>query len=190
LILRRRLIKLLFATLPAYQVLGVSSVFGNSNVTDDDHILAVLINTLRSLNNHVCEKAADKLEKRVHSFNSYTLHLRFGMLDSLDAKKISEALKSVHQNHNIRLTSFSVSYNPTLGQDGAKSILSSLPKNIGELGMVGCNLSDVTGSYIIEFIRKSKKLNMICIEENNFSQKMKDKILNLRQQKTGCTIIV
>jgi len=88
LILRRRLIKLLFATLPAYQVLGVSSVFGNSNVTDDDHILAVLINTLRSLNNHACEKAADKLEKRVHSFNSYTLHLRYGMLDSLDVKKL------------------------------------------------------------------------------------------------------
>jgi len=190
LILRRRLIKLLFATLPAYQVLGVSSVFGNSNVTDEDHILAGLIHTLRSLNNHVCEKAADKLEKRIHSFNSYTLNLRYGMLDSLDAKKISEALKSVYQNHNIRLTSFSVSYNPTLGQDGAKSILSSLPKNIGELGMVGCNLSDVTGSYFIEFIRKSKNLNMICIEENNFSQKMKDKILNLRQQKTGCTIIV
>jgi hypothetical protein len=83
-----------------------------------------------------------------------------------------------------------VSYNPTLGQDGAQSILSSLPKNIGELGMVGCNLSDVTGSYFIELIQKSKNLNMICIEENNFSQKMKDKILNLSQQKTGCTIIV
>ena len=83
-----------------------------------------------------------------------------------------------------------MSYNPTLGQDDAKSILSSLSENIGELGMLGCNLSDITGPYFIEFIRTPENLNMICIEENNFSQKKKDKILNLNQQKTGYTIIV
>jgi len=112
------------------------------------------------------------------------------MLNSSDAKKISEALKSARQNHNIRLMSFSVSYNPSLGSIGAESILTSLPKDVEMLGMVGCDLDDNTGEHLIEYTQKSKNLSMVCVEGNNFSQRIKDKIHSLRQQKTGCTILI
>jgi hypothetical protein len=170
--------------------LGVSSVLGNSNLTDDRNYFVVLIKTLRALKKPVCEKVADKLEKQVQNFSFYDLHIRNAMLNGSDAKKMSEALKWFHQSYKLRLMSFSISYNPSIGQIGAVSILTSLPKDIEVLGMVACNLSDDTGQHLIEYMQKAKNLSMVCVEENNFSKNMKDKILNLRQQKTGCTIIV
>ena len=155
----------------------------------DDNVLDVLIKTLRSLQKPVCERVADRLEKQVHTFNSYDLLLRSGTLNPSDAKKICEALKRVHQNHNILLKSFSVSYNPAIGSDGATAILSSLPKDIQELGMVGCGLGDDIGERLVEYIQQGKNLVMVCVEENFFSQKLKDAILDLKQQKTNCTII-
>jgi hypothetical protein len=168
--------------------LGASSLFGNRNVTDDDHILAVLINTLRFLNNHVCEKAADKLEKRVHSFNSYTLHLRYGMLDSLDAKKISEALKSVHQNHNIRLTSFSVSYNTNLGHEGVLMLIKNLPKTITELGLVQSGISDKSAEALINWTTNAKQLRWLCVEKNTFSDTIKDRFRKLGQERSDLLV--
>ena len=90
---RRHFIKFLSAILPAYQFLGAHSALGNSNMIDGDNALDVLIKTLRSLQKPVCEKVADRLERQVHTFNSYDLHLRSGTLNPSDAKKIGEALK-------------------------------------------------------------------------------------------------
>jgi hypothetical protein len=42
----------------------------------------------------------------------------------------------VHQNNNVLLKSFSVSYSPTIGSNGAAIILNSLPKDVEELGIV------------------------------------------------------
>ena len=77
-----------------------------------------------------------------------------------------------------------------IGVAGAAAILIALPKHIEELGMVGCDLDDRTGSHLIKFIKQSKYLKMVCVEENNFSQKMRAKIKNLRKQQSKCTIIV
>jgi len=176
--------------LPAYQFLGAPLALGNSNMIDGDNSLGALIKTLRSLQKSICAKVADRLKKQLNTFNSYDLHLRSCMLNPSDAKKIGEALRSVHQNHDILLKSFSVSYNPTIGSSGAMAILSSLKKNIEELEMVGCNLGDETGKHLVEYILQSENLATVCVEENNFSQKLKDEILDLKQQTPDCKIIV
>ena len=87
----------------------------------------------------------------------------------------------LHQNHNIRLKSFSVSYNPRISSAGAAAILIALPKHIEELGMVGSDLDDRTGSHLIKFIKQSKYLKMVYVEENNFSQKMRARIKDLKK---------
>jgi hypothetical protein len=71
----------------------------------------------------------------------------------------------MYLNHAILLKSFSESYNPTNGSSGAMAILSSLIKNIEELGMVWWYLSDETGKNVVKFILLSKKLIMVCVEK-------------------------
>jgi hypothetical protein len=180
---RRHFIKLFSIILPTCYFFGVASVLANGNLRN-------LIDALRSLKKPVCDEAANRIEKWVQTSNFYNLHLRSAMLSTSDAKKIADALKSIHQNQNIQLKSFSVSYNPTLGLSGAASILSSLPLDVEELGMVGCDLGDETGKHLVDYIRRAKNLVMVCVEKNNFSQKLKDEILDLRRQKNNCTIIV
>jgi hypothetical protein len=181
---RRSFLKAISVILPASQIFRFLPAWGSNSA------LAPLINTLRSLKNPVCMEAADLLESQFQRENLYVLHLRHGMLSEPDAKIIGGSLKLLHQNHNIRLKSLSVSYNPKIGSEGAAAILIALPKHIEELGMVGCDLDDRTGSHLIRFIKQSKYLKMVCVEENNFSQKMRAKIKNLRKQQSKCTIIV
>jgi hypothetical protein len=66
-----------------------------------------------------------------------------------------------------------VSYNPAIGSDGATAILSSLPKDIQELGMVGCGLGDDIGERLVEYIQQGKNLVMVCVEENFFHKNLK-----------------
>ena len=51
----------------------------------------------------------------------------------------------------------------------AQALLSSLPKNVNEFGMVGCQLGDDVSESLIRFIASSINLKMICVEDNLFS---------------------
>ena len=152
--------------------------------------LNAMIEALRSLKNPVCEAAADTLENYFQRTSFYDLHLRHGMLSESDARIISTSLTLVHKKHNIQLKSFSVSYNPNIKSTGAAAILIALPEHVKELGMVGCNLNDEAGPYLIEFIKRAKYLKMVCVEQNGFSTKMKEKISDLKEHNTECKIIV
>ena len=145
---------------------------------------------MRSLKNPVCEKAAGIIESQFKKGNPYVLHLRDAMLSEIDAKIISGSIQLLQKNRNIRLKSVSVSHNPKIGAGGAIAILGALPKHIEELGMVGCNLDDSIGSHIIKFINQSKSLKLVCVEDNNFSQKMRLTIGDLKKRKAKCTIVV
>jgi len=52
-------------------------------------------------------------------------------------------------------------------------IAKKLPSSIGEIGLVDCGIGDKGGAEILNWMKKSHKLQMICIEQNNFSDKMK-----------------
>ena len=184
LIKRRSFLKAISIIIPTSQIFRFFPAWGSNDV------IAPLTKILRSLKNPVCEKAARIIENRYKKGNLYVLHLRHAMLSESDAKIISGSIQLLHKNHDIRLKSFSLSYNPNIGAEGATAILSSLPEHIEELGLVGCNLDDRIGSHIIKFIKQSKYLKLVCIEDNNFSREMRLTIADLKSQNEDCTIIV
>ena len=69
--------------------------------------------------------------------------------------------------------SFGVSYNPDIGGLGDGKLLTALPNDTMELGLVGCNLGDNASTHIVAFIQRSKRLRMVCVEDNHFSKRVK-----------------
>lgn len=60
-----------------------------------------------------------------------------------------------------------------IGDEGAIFLAKNLAGSIQEIGLVNCGITDKGGSEILNWIKDSPHLRMICIEENNFSSKLK-----------------
>ena len=103
---------------------------------------------------------------------------------------IAEALSATHHNHHFRLVSFSVSYNPNISGLGVGKLLNALPDDTTELGLVGCNLGDSALTHIVVFIQRSKRLRMVCVEDNHFSNRIKVLIRGSTKHLFGCITIV
>ena len=149
-----------------------------------------LIKNLRNIKKSVFLKEADRLVKNYNQSRFYNLHLRNAKIDFYDAELIAFSLKKIHQNQQIILNSFSISFNPTLNSDGLKLLLNSLPDHIHSLGLVACNFDDAAGKLIMSFLSRSKNLKMVCIEDNNFSNSMKINIKASALHLIDCTMIV
>ena len=149
-----------------------------------------LIDVLRSIGKPVCVETAGSLSDKNAADNSYSLHLRNAALNSEDAGQIGLSMKEVHARHDIRLDSFSASYNKGLGKRGVVHLLTNLPDHVGELGLVGCNLNDASASLIVDFMSRSQSLRMICVENNNFSASAKADITKAGAKLDGCVTIV
>ena len=52
-------------------------------------------------------------------------------------------------------------------------LMKNLPKSICEIGLVNCGISDIGGIEILQCMLNSPNLQMICMEQNNFSEKLK-----------------
>ena len=149
-----------------------------------------LIKNLRNIKKSVFLKEADRLVKNYNQSKFYNLHLRNAKIDVYDAELIAFSLKKIHQNQQIILNSFSISFNLTLNSDGLKLLLNSLPDHIHSLGLVACNFDDAAGKLIMSFLSRSKNLKMVCIEDNNFSNSMKINIKASALHLIDCTMIV
>ena len=90
-------------------------------------IISYLTNALRSINNPVCEKAADDLLSLKNNKSDYDLHLRNADLNYNEIKLIAEAIKTVHLKGEPLLRSFSMSYNQHLGDEGVLILVKTLP---------------------------------------------------------------
>ena len=88
-----------------------------------------LIKGLRDTQNLICIREADRLEK-IKNNNNYYLHLRSAGINSCNAQLIANSLRKTHQNYQLFLNSFSISYNTSLNHKGLKVILESLPGHI------------------------------------------------------------
>ena len=73
------------------------------------------------------------------------------------------------------ITSISFSYNPLIGDLGTTALIKSLPSSIREIGCVGCGIGDIGGKEILSWMQTSTHLQMICMEQNNFSDTLKTK---------------
>ena len=138
--------------------------------------LAALTKALRETGHAVCIDAADRLERSLAP--DFNLHLRSAGLIPTDAAVIAEALAQFDQDSPC-LRSFSVSYNPTLGDVGVKVLLAALPATVNELGMVGCELSDDSGQTLLEWAKQADGLRMMCVEGNRYSEQMRGRLSQL-----------
>lgn len=77
------------------------------------------------------------------------------------------------KEHSPSITSISFSYNPYFGDEGVIIFVKNLPLSIQKIGLVDCGLSNKGGSALLKWIKQAPNLKMICIEQNNFSQKLK-----------------
>ena len=86
--------------------------------------------------------------------------------------------------------SFSMSYNPDIGDLGIGEVLNALPDDTTELGLVGCELDDSASTHIVEFIQRSKTLQMVCVEDNKFSTDAKIFIRGSTKHLPACVTIL
>jgi hypothetical protein len=148
-----------------------------------------LIQALIDIGSPASTALAKRLEQHLQVSNSYDLHLRNGSLGPVDVEILASGLESAHLDENLSLHSFSLSFNPEIGLMGSQAILRALPHHIIEIGLVGCNLGDQSVPALISFFKKSTRLKMVCIEDNQFSRSSKVEMKNALSHLPGCVFI-
>jgi len=86
---------------------------------------------------------------------------------------IADILEQEKGANDDFIKSISFSYNNLIGDIGATVLARSLPSSICEIGLVDCGIGDKGGTEMLNWIKTSPKLKMICIEQNNFSDRLK-----------------
>ena len=153
-------------------------------------IISYLINALRSINKPVCEKAADNLQSLKDNKSNYDLHLRNADLNYNEIKLIAEAIKTVHDKRGPSLQSFSVSYNPHLGDEGVLILVKTLPPTVTEIGLVQCGIGDKGGGALITWAAKAPKLKWLCVEQNLFSDEIKNRFIQFGKKRNGLLVVL
>lgn len=187
----------------------VTAVFGTSAVQFNSVAMAetplplkgtnMLINALKLIGKEATLAHAQKLEaaqtNRLQTGGApFSLHLRNAGLDASDADILADALlslpsQSLAQN-GAALGSFSVSYNPLLGDDGTIALANALPQTVTEIGMVGCNMGDVGCAALLKWAKQAPHLKMLCIEDNKLSAEAKQGFRDFGQQRSGLFVVV
>lgn len=187
---RRSLLRLGAKVFCAQSLLWAVGADADGHSTNKNTVLNPLIDALTKTGKSVCMDAGQRLNDRPITDGTYNLQLRNASLSEDDAKSIASAIKIVHEDSTLRLTSFSVSYNPRIRIGGAIALLESLPSHLTELGMVGCSLNDELEPAITLFLSRSENLRLICVEENDFSLRVKGAIRDATKHLSRCLIIV
>ena len=149
-----------------------------------------LIKTLNATEKDVCVSAASRLDALDSVASEFDLHLRHANLDEGDATKIAVAIRNLSPTHAPTVRSFSISYNPGIGESGAIALINSLPTTVTEIGMVGCGLTDQSGIALLAWAERAVSLRMLCVEDNNYSAEMRQRIAGLREVRNGLFVVV
>lgn len=144
-----------------------------------------LVKILRATENVACLRRADELESEVSLIE--TLSLRGLDLKSNDITAIATILKEAN---NDAIKSISFSYNKLIGDIGATELARSLPLSICELGLVGCGIGDEGGIEVLNWMKDSSNLKMICMEQNHFSDKLKMDYNLFRKQNPEIMVVI
>ena len=118
-----------------------------------------------------CTRKSETLENGISEISN--LNLRNLSLEANDIVDITNILEQKNGNTTIHIKSISFSYNELIGDVGATLIAKKIPSSICEIGLVDCGIGDKGGAEILNWMRKSHNLQMICVEQNNFSDKLK-----------------
>jgi len=126
---------------------------------------------LRKKGNLDCIQKSETLDNDISEISN--LNLRDLNLEENDIVDITHIIEQKNGDNNIYITSISFSYNQLIGDVGATLIAKKIPSSICEIGLVDCGIGDKGGAEILNWMRKSLNLQMICIEQNNFSDKLR-----------------
>lgn len=129
-----------------------------------------LATILRMIGSKKCIEKADMLERETSPL--HTLHLRDLELNASNITSIADCFNQELENTQY-LKSISFSYNRLLGDSGTIALTKHLPDSISEIGLVNCGIGDIGGMELLNWINSLPKLQMICVEQNNFSGKVK-----------------
>tara|TARA_B110000879_G_scaffold57675_1_gene81119 strand:+ start:54 stop:506 length:453 start_codon:yes stop_codon:yes gene_type:complete len=133
-----------------------------------------------------CKDVANILRGYGPDLISFNLHLRNAGLRAQDAQVLAEAMRNTSQAQKLR--SFSVSFNPNLTDFGIATFIASLPTTAIELGLVDCSMGDVGGAAILKWTQHVHAPSMICIEQNNISTDLRQKLTCFQNQRPGLMV--
>ncbi|MEQ9300974.1 MAG: hypothetical protein RIF33_20535 [Cyclobacteriaceae bacterium] len=111
-----------------------------------------------------------------------TLHFRSLGLSSVQVVSIAEAFEQDTEGTNHLIASVSFSYNRDLGDLGAAALAKNMPHSLQEIGLVACGIGDIGGLALLDWIKKSPQLRMVCIEQNSFSPELSAQFRQLGHQ--------
>ena len=158
--------------------------------TGDNMKIDSLLAALRATEKKVCLMEADRLEASTQSTYDFNLHLRRARLETPDVSKIAIAMKGLSGAKDYSMRSFSISYNPGVGDAGAIAFIKSFPKSLTEIGMVDCDLEDESGEILLDWAQQALELRMMCIEGNKFSSGLQKKFSNLREKRRNLFVVL
>ena len=150
-------------------------------------ILKKIAAVLRKNGNSECIKKANALESSTSKIT--TLHFRSLDLHTTDIAAIAAILKEEKNSPENNITSISFSYNHRLGDMGATRILESIPTSVREIGLVHCGIGDQGGIEILHWMKATPNLQMICIEQNNFSDSLQTEFKNFKKENPNIMVI-
>jgi phosphomevalonate kinase len=144
-----------------------------------------LVKVLRKIDSKKCIIKATEIENE----ESPICHLNLRSLD-LNSSNIVTIARLLKQNEDSNIIkSISFSYNKSLGDIGAIALSRNLSNNIQEIGLVNCGINDRGGIDLLNWINKSPKLKMICIERNNFSTQLKSEFKKFSNEKPNVLFV-
>ena len=134
-------------------------------------------------------EVANNLKSTGDNDKSYDLVIRKANLNIKDAKNIATAIKKIDQNKGPQLGTISMSFNEDLKDEGVITILNHIPLTTSVIAFVECGITDKAGQAIREWAAKTKNLNGIYIEGNDFSKDMEEKFEKLRADNPRLTVL-
>ena len=67
---------------------------------------------------------------------------------------------------------------------------SNLPATVTEIGLVQCGIGDKGGDALIMWAAKALNLRWLCVEQNSFSDEMKDRFIQFGNDRKGLLVVL
>jgi hypothetical protein len=143
---------------------------------------------LRSFDRKECFEKAELLANSEHKSSS--LNLRNLGLKATEVLELAFVLKDIENKGGSTIDSISFSYNSSLEDKGAVTLIKSLPISIRELGFVNCGIGENGGQELLNWMRNAPSLKMICAEQNLFSDKLKSNFIKFSVENPQIIVVV
>jgi len=143
----------------------------------------MIIEALRKMENPVCLNAANNI-KNVKPSGPINIELRNADLTIEQLKVLCEAFVSLPNAPPVHINTLSFSYNK-IGDDGARLLSASMPLHLNQLGLVGCDITDLGAIELLGWLKKTTHLTLFCVENNKFSSEIKKQFKEVANQGKG-----